>query len=1602
MLYSYPMILRYIKRFFLVIIFIIIIIPVLLYLPPLQKWAFDKGIEMASKSTGWDITAEKLDLSFPLRLTVENLLVDDKGDTTIYVSSFYARLNPLSLLKLHAHADYATASGLKYNMMTQDSAMTLRANVNDFMLNGLDFDFRHMQVDIGRAGVVGGDVNIYFNPDIVTEKEENDSTSMALVVNADLITIDSLNYSMQMLPTIDTLDVSVLHAELHKGYVNIGTCRVDAKYLLVDGVDATYLLPTAEYIAEHPVKEVADSLDVTPDSLLWTIRGDKVELRNAAGLYAVNGAKPAKGLDFNYIQGDSLGFIIENLYNKGTEIRIPLKHIQGRERSGLIIASGKGLFAMDSTKMQVGNFIISTPASALRLDALIGNGVFEQKPQSQLSVDAQLSLAVSDVECAFPEYSSYLNRLGGDNSINLRADVAGPLSDLTVDTIGLSIPGVTNLLLRGNINYPTDAKKRAANFTLDGNTWNLNRFKSLFLDKTSASQFNLIATSIRGKINMRGDTYGTNMRIAAGGGAAVLAGTVNLVNEAYKVNIDATRLPIDKVMPKSSFGTLTANAKAEGRGFNPLLPTAGMDADIDLVSFGYNGYEFKDILANAKIKDGMADLNITSTDEPLDFTLNAHSTLPDNRYEFNADMDISNINLLAINMATDTLWLKGKLYADGVIDLNNPIYSINLKLKELESQLGIKTLKSNEANLTFKSDSITTLNFSERDLKLSAQSNCRLDTLLSKLTDAGELVNRQIANKEINFEELNNSLPEFGIHASMGRNNILNEYLKQDKMSIYNAQLNIQRTDAISMDMNINRLVFSGITLDTITMSGTQEGTDMLYNLIVKNKPGNLDQFAYTDLHGKLGSNAANVILNQQNRKGDYGFKFGIAAEYEKDDEIKVSIFPEDPIIGYRKWTINKDNFIEYRPATQHIDANVDLRSDAGYISLMTQHVNDSVQENIVLKAVGVNLAEWLNVSPFMPKIGGMLNADASLRRDRSGLEGQGSLGLSDLMYNKKDLGTIDFNVDLSTDSAGNNIATAGVDIGGRKAIKVSGILGATNDSVAGSVNYNLTIDSLPLAIANPFIPQGIVELSGYLSGEATMRGPKDAPVLNGTLHCDTTSLKLPMFGSRLAFGNEHIDMRNNNVIFDNFNIIGINNNPISVNGNVDLSTMSNPMINLSMEGENVQIVDSKYTSRSQVFGKAFINLNASANGHLSQLNTRAFLDILPKTNVTYVLQEDMSTLSQNKDTEMVKFVNFSDTTEVDADEDAQESFNLDLNAILNVQQGSILNVNLSPDGKNKVQLSGAGTLTYNMSAGGDGRLSGRYTINNGFVRYYPPFISEKYFTFTPGSYVAFNGDMMNPTLSITATGNQATTVLSEGSNPMRVNFQITASVTNTLNDMKVDFDLAAPNNGYIETELQSVSPAQRSAQAINLMLYGTYSSGQTSSATATNANMLYSLLSSQLNNLASKMVKGVDISFGINQYNTSNNGSSGTGMNYSYSVSKSLFDDRFKMTVGGNYDTNESSDISVAQSLFSNISFEYLLNQSGTMSLQLYNKVTDNNIYQTQVNETGLAFTLRRKISNLMDVFRSVKTGIFKLKGSSRKATTNKTEMQDEAEVSK
>ena len=100
------------------------------------------------------------------------------------------------------------------------------------------------------------------------------------------------------------------------------------------------------------------------------------------------------------------------------------------------------------------------------------------------------------------------------------------------------------------------------------------------------------------------------------------------------------------------------------------------------------------------------------------------------------------------------------------------------------------------------------------------------------------------------------------------------------------------------------------------------------------------------------------------------------------------------------------------------------------------------------------------------------------------------------------------------------------------------------------------------------------------------------------------------------------------------------------------------------------------------------------------------------------------------------------------------------------------------------------------------------------------------------------------------------------------------------------------------------------------------YRSGTTQTISSGNigTNALFGFLESQLNNWASSAIKGVDISFGINQYDKTVDGANTTAMNYSYQVSKSLFNDRFKIVVGGNYttDAEATADDASAWKLYS------------------------------------------------------------------------------------
>ncbi len=209
------------------------------------------------------------------------------------------------------------------------------------------------------------------------------------------------------------------------------------------------------------------------------------------------------------------------------------------------------------------------------------------------------------------------------------------------------------------------------------------------------------------------------------------------------------------------------------------------------------------------------------------------------------------------------------------------------------------------------------------------------------------------------------------------------------------------------------------------------------------------------------------------------------------------------------------------------------------------------------------------------------------------------------------------------------------------------------------------------------------------------------------------------------------------------------------------------------------------------------------------------------------------------------------------------------------------------------------------------------------------------------------------------------------GQNSRLITFDIQLNVTGSLNEMNVSFDLSTNDDITVQNELQSMSADQRANQAMNLLLYNVYTGPGTRGDSNIGGNALYSFLESQLNSWAANNIKGVDLSFGINQYDQTTNGATSTTTSYSYKVSKTLFNDRFKIIVGGNYTNDQDPDQNIAEDLINDISFEYQLNKSGTMVIRIFRHTGFESILEGEITQTGVGFVYKRKLQSLRDLFR-------------------------------
>lgn len=1555
------------------IFIIILLIPVAVYVPPIQTFLKNIACTVVKKETGMNISIEQFRLKFPLDVSLKGVsVVEASGDTMVRAGEVIADVKLLPLFDLDVKLNRLKLLDGYYRMVSPDSSMIMKIRAGLLDVDSKSSaNIKGSIIDLNDAYLRDGDVSLYMN---VWKKKPTptDTTATPFKIKANTLKLENFRFAMSMLPTIDTLDFKTQRLELRGGNIDLADNVVSVSYLGVADGGITFLTPTPEYIKSHPAPIDTVSTPGPP----MVIKGDSISLDRFNALYGIAGTKPAPGFDANYISVSDVAIGMRNFYNKASEIRLPITRLMARERCGLSIVSGEGTIAVDSIGLDINDLSIKTLNSNIYANAIVPFALMELKPNARTSILADAKISPLDVVAFMPSLKAYTKSLPTSSPIALQLKADGSLSAMEIASLKLDVPQVLNLFAKGAVSNPMNIKKLKGQVTFDANLSGPKTVNRLLANNS----FDIPRLSLKGTASADRETYAAQFKLLSEAGNAVGDGRVSLTAETYSADIDISGLQVNRFLPDLGVGSVTAHVVANGGGFNPTRPGAATDAKVEIASAGYKGHDYRNISLHANLSDGDFSVNLVSPDPLLNLSLDAYGTVAPDDYTFDIRARVNHADLMALGLTETICSGNGNIYAKGTAQPDKWLYDVDLQVENFDWNMPdgyIHLPQGLMANLLSTPNSVNaSIECQSTDLEFSSPTG--LKNVVDRFTAVVPMITKQIDARHLEVEELQAALPPFRLDASASGRGLIRQFLTATGMQIDTVYASLSNDSLIHANLGALRFNTGSLILDTLTLDLNQRGNLLDYHAHLGETPGTLDEFAKVDASGYFGGNRASVFLTQQNIQGETGYRLGFTAAI-MDSLVSIHFSPLKATIAYLPWTLNADNHLEYTFANSRIDANLKAQSAESSILLMTEN-NDKGEEELHVNLQNIHIQDFLQMSVFAPPLKASVSSDLRVAMRGKALLANGTVNVNDFSYNNINVGDFELALKAGMGEKGNSGGYAALKIDGKPALTLQGAL--MKDSINGSLNprgVKLKLTQFPLKVANAFLGADVAKLSGALNGEMALSGNFSAPLLNGFIECDSVRVFIPMIGSALTFDRQPISVADNVVGFNNFNIFAANKNPLTINGSVDARQFSDISFNIAMAGNNVQLINNDKRARSPIYGKLFVNLDASARGPMKHFDINANLSILNSTNVYYQLQTDAQTLvEQQQAGDVVSFVQFSDTTKIAKVDSVPTQMAMRIIASLTINPGAQATVLLSNNGTDRVELTPSGTLKYFQNYMGDMRLNGQLNLGEGFARYNIPVMGEKKFIFNPDSYVAWNGDVMNPLLHINAYDDMKVNVVQSGGNSHLVNFKVGLAVANTLSSPSVVFDLSADDDLSIQNELQSMSQDQRSTAAMNMLITGQYSGQGAKTASAGSiGNMansaLYGFLTSQLNSWAANNIRGVDLSFGVDQYDKTLNGQSSTTTSYSYQVSKSLFNNKFKIVVGGNYTTDASADENFAENLLSDISFEYMLKQTNTLSmyLKLFRHNGFESVVEGEVTETGVGFVMRRRMSSLRQLFR-------------------------------
>lgn len=1520
---------------------IILLLTIALYIPPIQNWAVDKASEYASEATGMNITVDNVRLAFPLDLSVNGVRVTQQNDSLPQVTDTIAEID---------------------NTIVDVALMPLF----------------HSEVAINAVELNKAKVN---TADIIHEARIKGTVGHLALAES----------------------VPVADVKLNESWVSLGKAILDDAHLNIELSDT---VPEDTTKSEQEWRIHIDDLAVSNSSLLLHMPGDTLQVgmqlsdvkahngnfdlkkglyelaslavSNSAVQYDNNFIRPLKeGIDANHISLNDVNLRIDSLHFCAPDLRMKIAQCSMKEKSGLQLKSLFADIALDSTQVKV-NGTMQTPASSLMTRVAMDLNAFDDNNPGKVKAFIDASLGRQDLMLAMQDMPKSFRSAWPQHALAIKGEAEGNLKEVVIPWLSVDLPTAFSLDAKGNAKGFMSladniySKDFAATLHADMKTYNMS-FVKTFLDKSTAKMINIPSVHALADLSIKGADYDVALKATEGKGKVTANAKANLAAMAYDASIKASNLNLGHFVRGMQLGSFTGSMKANGQGTDIKSHSTRSKITAKVDHFSYGKYNLNNITADAGINKGVGSVNVRSKNDLIDGDVNLDALLNSKRFEGTLSTELNNADLYKLLLVEVPMNLSLCTHVDIVSDFDE-YYKVQGMVSDITVIDSSRAYRPDDvvlSLLTRKDTTAADVHCGDFNMKFHSQGGYK--KLMGCNDQFMAAVKRQFKERTIDQTELRRALPNMSLSLHCKDENPVYRVFKFYGMEFKNIQADMRtsKEEGIFGDVWIDSLVTQGYQLDTIKLKiGSKSNpNEIFYKGMVKNiqpNPYVFDVF----FDGEVMEHGISLNTEFYDNKDELGLKLGAEAEMVEEG-IRFHLTPKKPVIAYQPFHMSKENFI-LLCRNGKVKADVDLKADDGTgIQIYSTNNNTNEEEtdeedegierlqDLTVSVTQLNLGKLLGAIPYAPKANGMIYGDVHFVQEADeSFSLSSDLEVRNMIYEGCKIGNLGSELVYMPKEDGSHYIDGHISLEGKE---VGSITGAYNFETE-KIDANLDFDKFPMEIVNGFIPDQIIGLEGTAEGELALHGTTSFPEVNGELFLENASLLSVPYGVKMRFDDDPIRIENSKLLFENFQMYASNNEPLVCMGSLDFANTEHMYLDLRMRAQNFLLIDSKETRRSEAYGQGYVNFYCMMKGELDKLQVRGQLDLLPSTNLYYILRDTPLT-TDNRLKELVTFTDLSSDDQISVVRPTVDGLDVSLN--INVKNGAHVKCWMNDAHTNYLDIIGEGDLKMKYIHD-DIILNGRYTINEGEMKYSLPIIPLKTFTIEEGSYIEFNGDMMNPRLNITAKEETKAAVNINGADRM-VKFETGVKISKTLSDMGLEFLIEAPEEQSIADELKMKSAEERGKLAVTLLTTGMYlSDGNTSNFSMNSA--LNSFLQSEINNLAGSALRTLDLSFGMDN-STEADGTMHT--NYSFKFAKRFWNNRISISVGGKISTGP--DVAGQnKSFFDNVEVQYRFSDVSNRYMRMFYKHSVYDYLEGYVGQYGAGYMWKKKMQSLSDLFHS------------------------------